>query len=282
MKVYLMTDLEGVAGVYQWEGRDDESLENHERRCRQRIWLAEEVSAAVDGLFAGGASEVIVNDGHGAGYTIDLDHLDPRATVIHGQERPFWLPFLDETCAATGLIGAHAKAGTPNANLCHTMSSKIRDWRFNDISMGELGLQAAIAGHYGVPFTLCTGDVHACKEAEELVPGVVTAPVKYGTSLLSALTLSREEACARIRDAALQSMAAVTEVAPLRLDSPVHFHEERVAPTFDEENPGQFHVIDAHTREIEVEDIIEFMYTLYGYSRDWRPLSFQPAWKQGT
>ena len=147
MKVYLMTDLEGVAGVYQWEGRDDESLENHERRCRQRIWLAEEVSAAVDGLFAGGASEVIVNDGHGAGYTIDLDHLDPRATVIHGQERPFWLPFLDETCASTGLIGAHAKAGTPNANLCHTIRNKIRTWRFYDISMGELGLQAAVAGH---------------------------------------------------------------------------------------------------------------------------------------
>ncbi len=279
MKVYLMTDLEGVAGVYQWESRDDESLENYERRARQRIWLAEEVSAAVDGLFAGGATEVIVNDGHGAGYTIDLDHLDPRATVVHGQQRPFWLPFLDETCAATGLIGAHAKAGTPNANLCHTMNSKIRDWRFNDISMGELGLQAAIAGHYGVPFTLCTGDAHACLEAEELIPGVVTAPVKFGTSRLSALTLSREEACDRIREAAMKSMAAIAEVQPLRLDSPVHFRDERVNAAFDEEQPGEYTVIDAHTREMEADDIIELMYRIYSYPRDWQPLNFEPAWK---
>ena len=63
MKIYLMTDLEGVAGVYQWESRDDVSLENHERRCRQRRWLAQEVNAAADGLFAAGATEIIVNDG---------------------------------------------------------------------------------------------------------------------------------------------------------------------------------------------------------------------------
>ena len=61
MKVYLMTDLEGVAGVYTWENRADESLENHERRCRQRRWLAREVNAAADGVFVAGAHEVLVN-----------------------------------------------------------------------------------------------------------------------------------------------------------------------------------------------------------------------------
>ena len=102
MKFYMMTDLEGVAGVYTWEHRADESPQNHEQRMRQRRWLAKEVSAAADGLYAGGATEVIVNDGHGAGYTMDLDHVDPRIDVITGMERPFWLPYLDATCDATG------------------------------------------------------------------------------------------------------------------------------------------------------------------------------------
>ncbi|MBU0606553.1 MAG: M55 family metallopeptidase [Armatimonadetes bacterium] len=72
MKFYLMTDSEGVAGVHAWENRDDESAENFERRMRGRRWLAREVHAAVDGLYHGGATAVIVNDGHGAGYAPEV------------------------------------------------------------------------------------------------------------------------------------------------------------------------------------------------------------------
>ena len=122
MKVYLMTDLEGVSGVWQWEERKDESPENWDYRQRARRLLTGEVNAAVAGFFDGDATEVIVNDGHGAGYTIDVELLDDRVTVIHGRQRPFWLPMLDGTCQATALVGAHAKAGTPHANLCHSMS----------------------------------------------------------------------------------------------------------------------------------------------------------------
>jgi len=81
MKIYIVTDLEGVAGVYQWENREDQSLENMERRFRQGRWLAEEVNAMSDGLFAGGATEVWVNDGHGAGATMDLECLRPGVDV---------------------------------------------------------------------------------------------------------------------------------------------------------------------------------------------------------
>jgi D-amino peptidase len=274
MKFYLMTDLEGVAGVYQWENRDDTGLENHERRMRQRRWLAQEVSAAVEGFFAGGAAEVIVNDGHGAGYTIDLDYLDRRAWVINGRERPFWLPYLDETCDATGLLGAHAKAGTEGACLCHTMSLEIRNWTFNGLSLGEAGLQAAIAGHYGVPFVFLTGDAYACREMEALIPGLVTVPVKVGLSRLSALQRTPAQAREMIREGAERALKVVGEIAPFRLASPILFRDERVKPTFDEENPPPHaRVIDAHTCEIEGEDIIDLMYKIYpGYPRDWRPL----------
>jgi len=275
VKVYLMTDLEGVAGVYQWEDRDDASLENHERRCRQRRLLAREVNAAVDGFFAGGATEVIVNDGHGAGYTIDVELLDPRAEIIHGQKRPFWLPWLDGTCQATALVGAHAKAATPGANLCHTMSREIRDYSVNGVSIGEIGLQALIAGHYGVPFIFLSGDAYACREVEQLIPGCVTAAVKTGASLLSARALSPERACRAIREGARRAMGALGKVKPLDLGRPVRFREERYDAAFDPAHPpAHSRVIDIHTREVEAEDIIDLACKLYGYSRDWRPLDY--------
>lgn len=281
MRVYLMTDLEGVAGVFTWENRDDTSLENHERRCRQRRWLAEEVSAAVDGCFRGGATDVIVNDGHGAGYTIDLDHMDRRAWVINGLDRPFWLPYLDGSCAATGLVGAHARAGTEGACLYHTMSTAIRKWTFNGIELGEAGLQAAIAGHHGVPFVFVTGDAFACKEMEELIPGVVSVAVKVGLSRTSALQRTPAEAREMIREGAQQAMGVVGQIQPFRLDSPILFRDERVEPSFDEEKPpAHSRVLDAHTREIEADDILDLMHKLYGYPRGWRPLAFTPAWQR--
>ncbi len=276
-----MTDLEGVAGVYDWENRDDASPINAETRLRQRRWLAREVNAAVEGFFAGGATEVIVNDGHGAGYTIDLDEIDPRVTVINGKQRPRWLPYLDETCHATGIVGAHAKAGTPGACLCHTMSSAIRNWTFNGISLGEVGLQAAIAGHYGVPFVFATGDAHLCREVEELIPGVVTVPVKFGMSRHSARHIPPRRACELIREGAEQAMRVVDKVEPFRLESPIVFRDERVEPTFDEENPPPHSkVIDAHTREVVAEDIVDLMRKLYDYPEDWQPLEFVPAWRR--
>ena len=273
MKMYVMTDLEGVAGVYTWENRDDRSRENHERRCRQRRWLTEEVNAAVDGFFTGGATEVIVNDGHGAGYTIDPEFLDPRVEVVHGRERPFWLPYLDATCDATALVGGHAKAGTRGANLCHTMSTEVRGYWVNDVSIGEMGLQALIAGHYGVPFIFCSGDAYACREIEQLIPGCVTAPVKKGTSLFSAKALTPVRARELIRERAAKSLSCVGKVKPLDLGRPVRFRDERYKPAFDGENPPpDCRIVDGHTREIDAEDIIDLVYKMYpNYPRDWKP-----------
>ncbi|MGD0094043.1 MAG: M55 family metallopeptidase [Planctomycetota bacterium] len=282
MRIYLVTDLEGVAGVYTWEDREDTSLENHERRARQRRWLAREVSAAVDGFHAGGAAEVVVNDGHGAGYTIDLDELDPRAWVVNGSERPAWLPYLDETCAATGLVGAHAKAGTAGACLHHTMSKGVQNWTFNGVSLGEAGVQAAIAGHYGVPFVFISGDVYACREMEQLVPGIVTAPVKVGLSRTSALHRTPQEACQIIRAGAQHAMKAIGGIKPFKLDSPILFREERVEPVFDEQKPPPFsRVLNAHTREIEAQDIPDLMHKIYpSFPRGWQPLPTSAAWKE--
>ncbi|MFQ6097222.1 MAG: M55 family metallopeptidase [Armatimonadota bacterium] len=268
MKVYMMTDLEGVAGVYDWENRQDDSHDNFEKRMRFRRLLTGEVNAAIEGLFEGGATQVIVNDGHGAGYTIDFEAIDPRARVIHGHERPFWLPLLDQSCDATCIVGAHAKARTKNACLCHTMSTAIRDYSVNGVSIGEMGLQALIAGHYGVPFTFVAGDEHACVEMEELIPGVATAPVKTGLSPRSAVALPPDRARALIRERAEASMALVRTIEPLDLGKPIRFREEREEPTFDPEKRSDvWRILDCRTREMEVEDIIDLMHRMYGYPR---------------
>jgi D-amino peptidase len=266
-----MTDLEGVAGVYDWEQRGNDDQVIFEQRMRQRRWLAQEVSAAVDGFLAGGMGEVIVNDGHGAGYTIDLDYMDPRAQIIHGLDRPFWLPYLDAACTATGIVGGHAKAETRGGCLCHTMSTNVRGYWLNGISMGEMGLQAAIAGHYGVPFVFCAGDAWACREMEELIPGCITVAVKEGMARRSSLTRTPQRAQQMIREGAEEAMKHIGEIKPFRLESPVLFQEERVGPEFDAEDPPPHsRVIDAHTREVEAQDVIDLVYKLYGYPRDWQ------------
>jgi D-amino peptidase len=273
LKVYVVTDLEGVAGVYQWENRDDTSLENHERRVRQRRWLAEEVNAAARGFFAGGATEVLVNDGHGAGYTIDIGLIDPRVQVFHGTQRPNYCTGLDETCDAIASVGTHAKAGTGGANLRHTMGQAIRGYWLNGVSVGETGWQAFYAGHFGVPFIFCAGDAWACREMQELVPGCVVAPVKTGTSTLSALTWAPVRAREIIEEAAERAMSEIGEIDPLEVGSPVVFREERYEPSFDPENPPRHsRVIDSHTREVEAEDMKQLFDMIYGYDPEWEGL----------
>ena len=267
----MVTDLEGVAGVYTWEDREDESRENHERRMRQQRWLAHEVNAAADGFFRRGATEVLVNDGHGAGYTIDTGCTDPRIRVWHGKERPFYCVGFDQSYAGLVSVGTHAKAGTPSATLAHTMSRPVRGYSLNGISVGETGYQAFLAGHYGVPFIFCAGEAHACKEMEELVPGCVTVPVKVGLSERSALTWPPARACEMIREGAEEALKRVDQIEPLKLEGPIVFREEYHEPHFDPENPPAVgRIIDGHTREIEADDMVDLMYRKYGYDREWR------------
>lgn len=279
MRFYLMTDFEGVAGVYMWDEVEPGNTDDLERRRRGQRLLAGEVQAAVDGLHAGGATQVLVNDGHGVGYSIDLDLLDEKPLVLHGTNRPFWLPYLDGSCGATGLVGAHAKAGTPGANLCHTMMYDILDYSLNGISMGEAGLQAAIAGHYDVPFVFLSGEAHACREIEALIPGVVAVPVKVGTTVNSALTRSPQEARELIRAEAELALARRDQIAPLKLQTPIIFRETWKKPVFDEENPPPYsRVLDCRTREVEARDVIDLTNKLYGYDPSWRPLPLPAAW----
>ena len=176
MKLYLMTDLEGVAGVRSFEEWTGPGALHYQTA---RELLTQEVNAAIAGFFEGGATEILVCDGHGPG-AIDITLLDPRADLLRGWGEGPWPLCLDSSFDALAFVGQHAKAGSEYAHLCHTQSKHYLDLSINGVSIGEFGQLAMCASELGVRTIFGSGDEAFCKEAEALVPGIETAAVKRG------------------------------------------------------------------------------------------------------
>jgi len=174
-RIYIMTDLEGVAGV-----------ENFEQWCftkgryydRARELLTLEINAAVKGFFAGGAKHIVVSDGHGDG-GVNPEQIDPRVELLRGWPNG-WPLELDKSFDAVAFIGQHAKASTVGAHLAHTQSLHWIDCSINGVSIGEFGQLVVCASELGVPTIFGSGDLAFTKEAQALVPGIETVAVKRG------------------------------------------------------------------------------------------------------
>ena len=226
MRVYIMTDLEGVAGVIDWEKRKDESLSNIAKRQRYARLLTGEVNAAVEGCFKAGATEVLVEDAHGSGYTIDFETFDKRATIYHGFQRPRIMTPIDASFDAMIMIGAHARARTRGAVLYHTMSTEIREIRINGREVGEFGIFAFVAGIFNIPAVMISGDSAACLEARKLIPGITAVEVKKGFSRYSAVSLSKEAARDAIAKNVERSLKNIKKIKPYRLKPPFTYQED--------------------------------------------------------
>ena len=178
-RVYIMTDLEGVAGVRdseQWCGPDGRYYD-----AGQRL-LTLEVNAAIEGFFAGGATEIVVADGHGRG-AVNLELLDPRAELERGWPTGWPGPSLTAGgFDAVAWVGQHAKAGTELAHLAHTQGWNYVDLSVNGVSIGEFGQLALCASELGVRSIFASGDKAFTEEAQALVPGIETVCVKRGTT----------------------------------------------------------------------------------------------------
>lgn len=223
MKIMIMTDMEGVAGILT---HDDWVLRTGLYYEKGKRLLTEEVNAAVDGLYAGGATEVVVYDGHGQ-LGIDPEILEERAKLMRHFNEEVWYPFgLDRTFQGICWVGQHAKAGTDYSHITHTGWFDVIDATVNGISIGEYGEIALCAMELGVPSILACGEEAFCREAELLTPGVVTAAVKWGlkrdglnhlsteeyrAAKLSGLHLSPLAARKRIRAAAQAAMHRLIE-----------------------------------------------------------------------
>lgn len=215
MKVFIMTDLEGATGVAgTWEDFNPGGRIHEEARWM----LTGDVRAAVEGALSGGASEVVVLDGHGAAFSIIFDELPPEARLIRGR-RILEMEGLDSSFSAVLAVGAHAMAGAPLALLCHTLShTSIIEIRVNGAPVGEVGLWALIAGGFNVPLAMVAGDAAAVEEAKKLVPGVEGVSVKRATSMYAAECLHPQIAWRLIREAAERAVGRVSsgELKPLK------------------------------------------------------------------
>jgi D-amino peptidase len=186
MKIFMHWDMEGVSGivrreqVWYWEDGVPEEVGDEGRRL-----LIADINSAVAAALEAGVDELIVCDTHHGGGNIVLDQTltDPRVTYLEASRgrqdgRLRWMPGLDETVDGFMVPGHHAMAGTKGAFLPHTWTLEWDDFRINGRSVGEMGIEACFAGHWGIPVILAQGDDAACREAEEMFPGIVTACVK--------------------------------------------------------------------------------------------------------
>jgi D-amino peptidase len=231
MKVLIAHDMEGISGVVDW--RHTESGNPEYERFR-RIMTAE-VNAAIEGALQAGATDIVVADGHGGGRNVLIEQLNPTARVHCGSPSPLsMVSGVDGGVAVAFFIGYHAASGTREAILAHTWScSRVLGLWLNGDAAGEIRLNAAVCGHFGVPVLLVTGDQAACAEAAALLPGVTTVAVKRATAFQAAECLNPEVTQPRIREAAAQALRQYRESAlprPLQLAQPVRLAVELGTP----------------------------------------------------
>lgn len=219
MKIYIVSDLEGPAGVGSWrQTRVDGTTDKEKRGAMQR--LTAEVNAAIEGIHdADPRAEIVVWDGHGTSGIIQQDVSNLARYIPHGVDQS--MPEFDSSFDALMFVGQHAMAGTPNAPLCHTYSSmSIESFTLNGLKIGEFGCRAALAGEMGIPTIFLAGDDKACIEAKSLVHNIVTAQTKVGLGIESARHLSSLESCRLIREGAAYAVRQRAAFAPLLFKGP--------------------------------------------------------------
>ncbi|MHC4713839.1 MAG: M55 family metallopeptidase [Planctomycetota bacterium] len=218
MKIYVHTDLEGVSGIDNMDMIQIDDARFQESRER----LTEDVNAAVAGAFEGGAKHVTVLDSHGSGVeNIIWEKVDKRAERDTKPTKKWW-GILDETYDATFFIGAHAMAGTINGFLDHTQSSRsVYNWYYNGRKCGELAQWALVAGHFGVPLVMVSGDEAAVAEAHAFFNPVETAAVKRGKGRNFAVLYDHEDAHGRIREAARSAIPLAAVAKPFTMTLPI-------------------------------------------------------------
>jgi D-amino peptidase len=217
IRIYVHTDLEGITGIDTFE-----MIQRDGKRYRQCCeLLMGDINASVDGAFAGGARHVTVLDSHGGGNNFIKELLDPRAEWDPKANRQWWGK-LDDSYSGTFFVGAHAMAGTINGFLDHTQNSLTwYNYFVNGRKTGELGQWGIVAGSFGVPMLMVSGDEAACVEARQFFTPVETAVVKRGLGRNRAELVETAEARARIREAARESIALIGTAKPYVVTMPM-------------------------------------------------------------
>jgi D-amino peptidase len=233
VRVLVSVDMEGIAGVVD----ADDVRPGHAEYERNRGQITAEANAAVRGVLAfEPGAKVLVTEAHAGFRNLLPEQLDRRAELLRGKPKPDgMMAGLADGADAVLFIGYHGKASTPRSVMAHTIhGGVVSDVRCQGRSVGELGLNTALAAHSGVPAVLVSGDDSVAAEAAEVAPGMHAVVVKRALSARAAALLHPAEACERIEQAVPQALAARESVRPLRFDGPVPLEVDVLVPAMTE------------------------------------------------
>ena len=223
-KVFMITDMEGVSGIYD----SDLQVQPYQspRWEESHKLLTGEVNAAVEGLLAGGATDVVVWDGHDSSRSLSVLDVHPKARLLTGGSISRTLE-LDSSYCAIIFIGQHAMAGADKGILSHSYDSRnIQNIWVNNKPTGEIGGRVLLAGAMNLPAIMLSGDTAACQEIHDLVPQAECAEVKSGVSRNAGYMLSHPAACALIREKAQRAIERLAEFKPYKIAGPVEVKVE--------------------------------------------------------
>ena len=233
MRVLVSVDMEGIAGVVDGE----DVSPGHGEYERNRSLITAEANAAVRGVFACDPdAQVLVTEAHGGFRNLLPEQLDRRAELLRGKPKPDgMMAGLADGPDAVLFIGYHGKAGTARSVLAHTIhGGVVADVRCEGRSLGEIGLNAALAAHSGVPVVLVSGDDTVAAEAALVAPGIHAVVVKRAIGFYAAALMHPDEACDRIEQEVPKALADRGAIQPLRFDGPVLLEVEVLRPNMTE------------------------------------------------
>ena len=219
MNILIWTDLEGVSGIVDFDKHEPLT----EKDKYQRMLMTGELNAAIRACFDAGAQKVKVAEGHDA---TDFQALDTRALFI-----PARYPAIPQLQDWEGydfmiMIGCHSMAGTPDGVLSHTGNRNVVYRKINGQTFGEIGTAIMLAGEFGIKAIMVSGDVAACREAQDLNPEIIVAPVKKGFDMYHAECLHPDKACDLIYERVMEAFSKKTAFEIIKPDSPVVFEEK--------------------------------------------------------
>lgn len=209
--MYLSVDMEGITGLV------DETFVHAAGRhyTRGQALMTEDANHVIEAAWRSGCEDILVNDSHSKMNNLLIEKLHPEARLISGDVKPFsMMQGLDDSFTGALFVGYHARAAEKGV-LSHTMTPGVREVYINETWVGEFGLNAYLAGHYGVPVLMVSGDDAIAAEAKQLIPTITTAVVKEQVSRTAALCFPPQKSAELLQEKTHEALTNRSYVPPL-------------------------------------------------------------------
>jgi D-amino peptidase len=219
MKLFLSTDFEGTSGIVAWE----QIIEGNAEYEQGRKLLTDEVNAVITGALDAGATEFVVNDAHHYMRNLHPQDLNGKATLITGKHKPLYMmEGLDASFDGVCFVSYHGSIGAERAILSHTYNpGAVWEVRINGEVVGESGINALVAAHYGVPIIFVSGDEATAQEAQVVAPNAEKVVVKQSLGRFAAAHMHPTVACELLREGAARAVRDLKKMRPPEFTMPV-------------------------------------------------------------